>query len=233
MTVLKEIKRTINNWWIYLLLGVLFIIGSFYVYSLPGESYITLSLFFAAFILVDGIGSIILAVSNSKNMEGWGWQLTGGIISALIGFGLFIHPGLSMAILPVFIGFWILMKGMLVTGTSFDLKSHGVKGWGWILVLGIINILLGLMMIINPVFGASMVLIFTAIALLTLGISMIAVSLRLRTIKRKVTKLKENSKEKLEELKTSLENYLKEESVDMQTTLTQIKEKLEEALSKR
>ncbi len=230
MNKLIKIKSTINNWWIYLLLGILFLMGSVYVFSVPEKSYLTLSIFFAAFMLVDGIGAISLSLSNRERMEGWGMQLAGGIISAIIGLVLFIHPNLSMAVLPLFVGFWVLMRGSLVIGSSFNLKSHGVKSWGWVLVLGIINAMLGLMMIANPIFGASMVLIFTAVSLLSLGFSMIAVSLWLKKVKNKVTILREHDNEKLIELRKSVENYIDDNPDDIKSALKQIKEKVDEAL---
>lgn len=230
MNNLNKIKSTINNWWIYLLLGILFLMGSFYVFSVPAKSYLTLSIFFAAFMLIDGIGAISLSLTNRERMEGWGRQLAGGIISATIGLVLFIHPNLSMNVLPLFVGFWVLMRGSLVIGSSFDLKSHGVKSWGWVLVMGIINAVLGLMMIANPIFGVSMVLIFTGISLMSLGISMIAVSLWLRKVKMKVTQLKEHDNEKLVELRESVENYINDNPDDIQRALKQIKGKIDEAL---
>ena len=230
MNNINKIKSTINNWWIYLLLGILFLMGSAYVFSVPEKSYLTLSIFFAAFMLIDGIGAISLSLSNRERMEGWGRQLAGGIISAIIGFVLFIHPNLSMSVLPLFVGFWVLMRGSLVIGSSFDLKSQGVRSWGWVLILGIINAVLGLMMIANPIFGVSMVLIFTAVSLLSLGISMITVSLWLKKVKNKVTILKEHDNEKLEELRKSVEQYIDDNPDDIQSALKQIKEKVDEAL---
>jgi len=229
MNVIQELKSTINNWWIYLILGILFILGSFYVYTVPAESYLTLSIFFAAFILIDGIGSIALALSNSKTLEGWGWQLATGIISTLVGIGLLMHPSLSMTILPLYVGFWIVMKGSLIIGTSFDLKSHKIPNWGWVLFMGIVNTLLGMTMILNPIFGASMIIIFTSISLLMIGITMIMVSLRLRKIKKKVSHIKETAKDKLEDLKQSIENYIKEKPDDLQSALKQLKSKLDDA----
>ncbi len=230
MNNLNKIKSTINNWWIYLLLGILFLMGSVYVFSVPEKSYLTLSIFFAAFMLIDGIGAISLSLSNRERMEGWGRQLAGGIISAIIGLVLFIHPNLSMNVLPLFVGFWVLMRGSLVIGSSFDLKSQGVKSWGWILVMGIINAMLGLMMIANPIFGASMVLIFTGISLLSLGISMITVSLWLRKVKNKVTQLKEHDNEKLIELRKSIGQYIDDNPDDVKSALKHIKEKVDKAL---
>ena len=232
MEVVNKIKYTIYNWWIYLIIGFFFLLGSVYVFSVPAASYLSLSIFFAAFMLFDGIGGISLSLTNREHMKGWGWQLTSGIISLLIGISLLIRPGLSMVMLPIFVGFWVLMKGSLVIGTSIDLKSHEVKNWGWILILGILNTVLGMAMIVNPIFGVSMVLILTGISLLSLGISMITVSLWLRKIKIKVSHLKDNENKKLEELKISVESYINNNPDDIQSALKHIKEKVDDAMSK-
>jgi uncharacterized membrane protein HdeD (DUF308 family) len=213
-------------------MGVLLLFGAFYVFSQPLGSYLALSIFFAVFMLIDGISGIAFSLSNRDRMQGWGWQLASGIISTLIGLALFMHPALSAAILPIYVGFWVLMKGSLITGVAFDLKSHNIKNWGWILVLGIINIVLGVMMIVNPIFGASLVLIFTSISLFTMGVSMITVSLWLRKIKHKVVELKDTSKDKLEDIKASIEHFIKENPEDVQKTLQQIRSKLDEVLAK-
>lgn len=230
MNNMDKLKSTINNWWIYLILGVLFIVGAMYVFSVPAASYLTLSIFFAAFILIDGVGGVSLSMTNRERMEGWGWQLASGIISVFIGLALFIHPSMSMAILPIYIGFWVLMKGSLVIGTSLDLRTHKVNNWGFVFVMGLLNTVLGLAMILNPIFGVSMVLILTAIALLSLGFSMITVSLWLKRIKTKVVQLKATNSDKLEELKTSIEHYINNEPTDIKSALKHIKEKVDGAL---
>ena len=229
MSVLQEIKTTINNWWIYLVLGILLLLGSFYVFSMPEGSYLTLIVFFAAFILVDGISTIALSISNRATLEGWGWQLASGIISTLIGIGLFNHPGLTMVILPVFVGFWVVMKGSMIIGLSMDLKHYKAPNWGWVLILGILNSLLGMLMIFNPVFGASMILIFTAISMFTMGVTMISVSFRLRSFKKKIVAIKDTAKDKLEDVKQSIEEYIKEKPDDMKGALLKLKEKLDKA----
>ena len=230
MSVINEIKNTVNYWWIYLTMGILFLLGAFYVYAQPTGTYLTLSIFFAVFMLIDGISGIAFSLSNREQLQGWGWQLVSGIIATLIGLSLFMYPSLSAAILPIYVGFWVLLKGALITGVAFDLKSHRVENWGWILALGILNLIFAIMMIVNPLFGASMILLFTSISFTIVGLSLIVVSLWLRKIKRGVKRLKATAKEKLEDLRASVEQYINENPDDVQKALLNIRTKVDEAL---
>lgn len=223
MNVLSEIKRTISNWWVFLVLGILLIAGGIYVFQTPEESYITLSVFFAILILLDGISAIVFALSNT-NMDGWGWQLANGILSTFIGVVLFVHPALTMSILPLFVGFWIIMKGGMVVGVSFDLKKVNQSGWGWMLFLGLINILFGIAIIANPIIGVSFILFITAFAFISMGISFIVLSMKLRSLKSKIKDLKENASDRFEELKNKIKKFADENADDPKETLKKIKD---------
>ena len=231
MEALEKVKNVIKNWWILLIIGILLILSSIYIYSTPAASYLTLSVFFALVILFDGIGAIVFSLSNREELNNWGWRLAGGILSTLIGLGLFMHPNLSMAILPLYVGFWVLMNGTVIIGTAFDLKSLGIKKWGWTLFFGIMNLIFGLLMIFNPLFGASAIVIFTSLAFFMAGFSLIFVSLELRKIKKGVEHLKEMGEEKLKDIKSAVEDYIHENSADMKDTLLNIKEKIDKAIS--
>jgi len=229
MEALNKVKNTINNWWVLMVLGILFVLGSIYIFQVPEESYLTLSIFFAVIVLFDGIGSIFLSISSRDVLKGWGWQLAGGIISTLIGIMLFMHPELSMVILPIFIGFWMLIKGGVIIGTSFDLNSHGIDNWGWVLVFGILIAILGFAMVLNPIFGSAMVLLYTALSFLLLGIAMIMISLRLRKVKSTLTKLKDTAEDKFDDLKNSVQDFINNPPDDLKETLRQIKDKINDA----
>ena len=57
--------------------------GSVYVFFVLATSYPTLSIFFTAFILIDGIGGIFLSLTNCERLEGWVRQLTSGDVSVI------------------------------------------------------------------------------------------------------------------------------------------------------
>lgn len=131
-----------KNWWISLLFGVLFLFAGFWVFRIPQESYITLSIVFSVFILVSGIFEIAFTLSNRDEIQGWGWYFTGGILDLIIGGLLISHPAMNIAILPIYVGFWLLFRSTMSTGFAFSLNSAGVANWGWLLVARISTLLL-------------------------------------------------------------------------------------------
>lgn len=230
--VMSNIKNTIKYWWVMLLIGILFLVGAFYIFSTPEESYISLSIFFAFVILFDGIGSIFFSISNKDVIQGWGWQLAAGVISSIIGVALLANPAMSMVMLPIFVGFWIIIKGAFIMGASFDLKDLGTDGWGWVTFLGVMTIILGLIMILNLGFGAAMILSFTAISFIVMGLGLIFISLKLKNVKKKVTDFKNASpQERVQQLKSQVESIINDKNVDKEEAFKQIKSKLDQALN--
>jgi uncharacterized membrane protein HdeD (DUF308 family) len=179
----KDLKQTIKNWWLFVILGVLLIIGGIWVMMTPLESYIALAIVFSVMIFVNGIFDVIFSISNSKILKGWGWYLAGGILEILMGIVLMIHPEISITILPLILGFWLMFGGVSTISGAFDLKSYYVKGWGWVLVLGILLMIFSFIVLANPVFGASTVVVFTALAIISYGIAYLIFGIKLKKVK--------------------------------------------------
>lgn len=182
----EPLHAKLKNWWLLLVSGILFIVLGFYILNQPLASYLALAVFFASAFLVSGIFEIFYALSSRKHDAGWGWALFGGIVDALFGIFLLSSPALTMTVLPMYIGFVILFRSVLGILHAVGLKKLGVSGWGWALVAALIGVLFALMMITNPVFGGLTIVIYTAIAVLMLGMVQIALSLRLRSISKKL-----------------------------------------------
>lgn len=181
-TVLSTVKSSTKNWWLSIILGVLFILLGIWVFRTPLASYISLSMLFSVFIFISGIFGIIFAVSNRKQMEGWGWHLAGGILDLLIGSLLVLHPAVTMTILPFYVGFWVLFRGIFGIGLSFQFKSFGVPNWGLLLVFGILTVLFSFLLLLNPAFTGLWIVYMTAFAFIVMGIFRIILGFNLRKI---------------------------------------------------
>ena len=121
----------VKNWWMSLLLGLLYIAVALCLLFAPVSSYVALSVIFSISILVSGILEIFFAVGNKKIINSWGWYLAGGIIDLLIGIYLVFYPLVSMELIPFIVAFWLMFRGFTLCGYSTDLKRYGTKDWGW------------------------------------------------------------------------------------------------------
>lgn len=178
----KNIKNAVKHWYLSLIVGVLFLLFGFWILKTPLESYVTLALLFGVVFLVNGIFEIIFSISNRKEIDNWGWILAGGIIDLLFGIVLASNVGLSMAVLPFYVGFMLLFRSVAAIGYAFDLKGFGIRDWYWLLLLGILGLLFSFIMIWNPVFGGMTIIIWTALAFITYGIFRIILAFKLRRL---------------------------------------------------
>jgi len=182
-TISSSTRAAVKNWWISLLLGILYLFAGVWVFQTPLESYVSLSILFSVFIFVSGISQIVFSISNRRNTQNWGWYLAGGILDLIIGMLLITHPLMTMSILPFYVGFWLLFQGFLAIGLSFQFKAIGVSSWGWMLFFGILTLIFSFLLLANPVFAGLSIVYMTAIAFITTGVSRIFLAFDLKKTK--------------------------------------------------
>ncbi len=182
-------KSRVSNWWILLLLGVLFILFGIWTLRTPVASYITLSIFFGAFMFVSGLMELIFSLTNRKQIENWGWHLTGAVIDFLIGTLLLLYPKITMSVLPILVAFYFMFKGFTALGLSLDLKRAGADKWGWLMFLGIASLVFAVMIIFRPVIGGLAIVVSTGIAFLTIGMFKIFAAFALKSLKDKASQV--------------------------------------------
>lgn len=184
-TYVDKIGYAVKNWWVSLLLGLLYIIVAMCLMFAPLSSYVALSVIFSISMLISGILEILFAVSNRKSMSSWGWYLAGGIIDLILGFYLVAYPLLSMEIIPFIVAFWLMFRGFTLTGYAMDLKRYGTKEWGWYLAFGILAILCSLAIIWQPGIGAISIVYMLAFTFLIIGFFRIMLSFELKSLHKK------------------------------------------------
>ncbi len=188
--LLESIKGTINNWWVYLLAGILFIVTGIIVFCDPKASFISIALLFGILLFVVGIMQTVVAVSSRDIIRGWGWDLAFGIIDIILGVYFICNLTITVIALPFIFGFWLMLKGFYLFAFAFQLKDIEVKGWGWILTGAILTIILSLLVIFHPFSGALVIVYLVGITFLVIGIFYLMLSFRLRSLKKEIAKLK-------------------------------------------
>lgn len=207
--VLKSIKEAVKNWYIPLLVGLLFVIVTIVVFVSPASSLLTLSLFFALSFLFGGFLEIIFSIVNRHQMENWGWSLAFGIITFIVGLSLTIHPALSLSVMVFYIGFVILFRSVAAISFALDMKRYGSKGWGGLLVMGIFGAIFSFILIWNPVFGGFSIIILIALSFLFAGLFSIYFSFQLRKLHKSTKTLSVELRERYDDIIKEIREELK------------------------
>ena len=181
-TLFDEMEHAVKNWWLSLILGILYIIVALCLLFAPGSSYIALSVIFSISMLISGIIEIIFSISNRRGISSWGWYLAGGIIDLILGIYLVAYPLLSMEVIPFIVAFWMMFRGFSATGYSMDLKRYGTREWGWYMGFGILAIICSLIILWQPAVGALYVIYMLAFTFLIIGFFRVMLSFELKSL---------------------------------------------------
>lgn len=154
---LREQQRYSKNWWLQLLWGCALIIMGLFLLFWPRITGTILINIVGSFLFIDGIFDLIGAISN-RTSSGWIWLLISGILGILAGLLIFAYPlvGTTIALVAVYFitGIAAIMKGLFkVIGGQRDAKRIG-KTWSWNnFLVGIVEMLIGLFLLLNPLLG--------------------------------------------------------------------------------
>ncbi|MBN1197925.1 MAG: DUF308 domain-containing protein [Bacteroidales bacterium] len=84
----------------------------------------------------------------------WYWILIKGIIMILLAVLILQNPGGSLLAIALYIGIGFLVTGLIVIVQGFALKKH-FPNWGWRVFEGILDIVLGFILIAHPALTAT------------------------------------------------------------------------------
>lgn len=179
-SLIENSKQAVRFWWLSLLIGIALFILGILVFVFPAQSYLGMSLLFGWVMLVTGILEVVLSTANRHFVTGRGWILAGGIIEIILGLILIFNVALSAATLPIFLGFWLLLRGFSTIGLGGDMNALEIAGSGWTIFTGILLVLCALWVLFQPlVIGTAAVVIWVGISLLFAGIAAFSFSLQL------------------------------------------------------
>ena len=97
----------------------------------------------------------------------------------LLGLIILLHPGVVISTLGILLALYFLMDGFAGIALSVEMKP--ARGWGFMLVNGLLSLLLGLVVLVGwPLSSASLVGLLIGISFLFDGIALIAIAGNIR-----------------------------------------------------
>ena len=168
----------IGNWWALAIRGVFAIIFAVIAFVWPGSTAAALVLLFGAYALVDGVFALVAALRAARYHGRSGALLLEGILDLIIAAIVFFWPVEALVAIIYFIAIWAIVTGIaLIAAGIAMIRVNGE----WLLVLsGIISILLGVILFVQPGAGVIALSWWLGIYALLFGISLLGAAFRLR-----------------------------------------------------
>ncbi|MBF2455070.1 DUF308 domain-containing protein, partial [Listeria seeligeri] len=94
--------------------------------------------------------------------------------SILLGFLLLFNEFAGPEIVVLLFSMWVLFAGIMRTVGAFTAKQNNIQGWGWILTIGLIGIVVGFIALFNPIVSVIGAIIVVATFFIVQGIGAIA-----------------------------------------------------------
>ena len=116
--------KTWGKFFLWLLLGALYIVAGFVTFENPLLAAAVLTLVLGFSLLASGVMRIVLAFSMKDEMP-WIWVAVSGVITLLLGLIILAHwPVSSLYILGLFLGIDLVIAGVGWIGIGLGLKRH-------------------------------------------------------------------------------------------------------------
>lgn len=172
------VRLMARGWWVFMLRGVAAILFGIIAFVAPGLGLVFILTFLAAWMLVDGIGSIYQALRGGpppgERSRIWLW--IDGIIALLAAAALLFAPMVSALGLVLVTGVWFIISGFARIMLAFRLSSLLLG------LLGAVNIVLGAWLVARPGPGLLAVVWLIALEAIAMGVLMIGLGWQLRRV---------------------------------------------------
>jgi uncharacterized membrane protein HdeD (DUF308 family) len=166
--------------WIFAIIrGILGIVFGLIALFAPIATALALAIVIGVYAIVDGVFDIIEAIRH-RGSSSMALRIVLGVVSILFGILVLVWPGMSLAILAIFVGIWAIIIGILQIMASVGHRAVPNSGWVWGVIGGALAILFGVLVLIRPGTGLITIIWIIGIWAIVWGIIFIVLGVQLR-----------------------------------------------------
>ena len=170
-------KQLHRYWGGIMVRGIVALVFGLAALFMPGFTFETLVVVFAVFALIDGIvGFFVGLFSQSIAL------VLEGLLGALIGALVLMYTAQAVLIFVIVFSAWAIITGIVEIVGSFSLRKH-IANEIWLLLTGVISVLFGLLIFINPVISVVAITYLIGIYAVIFGVFFIALAFKLKSYK--------------------------------------------------
>lgn len=135
-----------HHWVLFLIEGLALVILGLLAILLPAVASLAATVFFGWLLLLSGTVGLIATI-RARRAPGFGWSLASAIVGIVTGALLLALPLVGTFSLTAVLIAFLLVEGSVSILYAFDHRK-GLSGrWGWMLASGILDVVLGLILL--------------------------------------------------------------------------------------
>jgi uncharacterized membrane protein HdeD (DUF308 family) len=182
--VIRHELEAIQGKWIWLVvLGIILIVLGTIMLSFPVITTLATVFVLGALIFFAGVVEIIGAFW-CREWSGFFLCLLSGILGVVVGLMLEANPIQAGATLTILLASFLIVGGIFKSVAAI---THRFGSWGWLLVSGVIDVVLGVMIWLElPVAGLTIIGLLVGIGTIFRGISWLMLGITLKQIPKPV-----------------------------------------------
>ena len=147
--------------------GLLMIVLGGLFLARPGLSLASIILLVGIFSIVYGVSIAVSGIAGRQ--ESRGWAVAVGVLAVIMGVVVLAWPAATSLAVLYIIAFWAIITGVADIAGAF-MKGHTGGQRIWLLIVGLLGIVVGIIFLVNPGSGIVALLWLAGIYLVALGV---------------------------------------------------------------
>ncbi|NNU33407.1 hypothetical protein HK413_03190 [Mucilaginibacter sp. S1162] len=180
---LKNGKPDIRHWWLLPVSGVVLIAMGSWIFTEQLSAYLSISLLFAVGITGTGFIELMFVISTRRASGVVRWALLGAFVDLFIGIYLWFYPLISLIIVPVILGSWLMLRGVLAIASAGTCVTTAGKTGPRLSICGLLVLVTGIVLLTNMIWGNEDIILHTGVGFVIAGLFRVYLGFRLRNFK--------------------------------------------------
>jgi uncharacterized membrane protein HdeD (DUF308 family) len=166
-------ERIARNWWVLLVDGLALIVAGVLIFSIDW-SVRSLSIFIGALFIFRGLSTLFVGGTGAFDPAARRTNVVVGLLAVGAGVAIMVWPSPGLTVVAIFLGSFLIVMGTLTISGAFA-GRHIIPDWWLWLILGLLEIPLGVLALANP--GATLAALITVGGIWAVAIGVISIVL--------------------------------------------------------
>jgi uncharacterized membrane protein HdeD (DUF308 family) len=161
----KVVRR---NTTLFLVQAALMVVAGIVALGYPLVTTLAVTLFLGWMLVISGVVQAISLIAGARLPHFW-MQFVSAVLSIVVGVLFIRNPGVAVTTLALLLIIFFIVEG--IAKIVFALSVRPMQNWGWILASGVLGLVLGVWLMMNPALSIVFLGLFIGIQLIAEGVA--------------------------------------------------------------